>query len=317
MKEGTGIKNEYLPKTPEEFKKAFKKVRHKAEVPLYCMAVLLTVFIALFLIISGIGFKGMGSTQLEARFLAGGVEASTASMLAQVLGLIGSGVVIFVIVFFAGILIYGYYYNYAKVLAYSIKVTPENFPEIYELTQQYAGILGLKKVPDVYIEQKNGEINAFACWVIGRNIIQLNAEVVDIAVMENKDMEPVKFILGHEFGHVYLKHVHILYKLGCLAWERIPILGSLLKRSREYSCDRVGQLLAGSDVAKKGMALLTCGRHLYAHVDAEDYVQNIVKKRNFAEKISLFIYHIFQSHPINHYRMAAILDPKKKSGKLL
>lgn len=309
--------NEFIPKTPEEFKKAFKKVRHKAEVPLYCLGVMVSILIILIFVIGGIGFKEMGSAELEARFLQEGVDASTASMLGIGLSFLGSGAIVAVIIAMLGIFLYGYYYQYAKVLAYAVKVTPQNFPEIYELVQEYAKVLGLKIVPDVYIDQNNGEINAFATWLIGRNIIKVNAEIVEVAYMENKDLEPVKFILGHEFGHIYLKHVNVIWRLAGWIWEKIPVLGSLLNRSREYSCDRVGQLLTGQKASEKGMALLTVGRHLYAHMNAEDYMQNIMRERNFVEKFSLFIYNMFGSHPIQPYRVEAILDSKKESGRLL
>jgi Zn-dependent protease with chaperone function len=90
----------------------------------------------------------------------------------------------------------------------------------------------------------------------------------------------------------------------------------MYSRSQEYSADRVAQVLT-EDVGIRCMAMLTVGRHLYPYVDVDDYLQNIYKKPNVLERIARWIVNLMTDHPINPLRVRAIVDPEKKSGRLI
>jgi Zn-dependent protease with chaperone function len=201
---------------------------------------------------------------------------------------------------------------YAHTRAFAVRVTPKNFPEIYQKSVEFAELLNLKKTPPVYIEQRNGRLNAFAAAIIGRRYALLNAELVDIAYMENKDFEPIYFVLAHEFGHIYFRHVTIWYNIRIFVAHMIPIIGHIHMRSMEYSCDRIAQLLTGSDGVNELMVFVA-GRHLYKYVDAEDYMLTVKTEKGFFLRVT----NLLSSHPIMPKRMAALADPEKKSGKLL
>lgn len=285
-----------VTRTPEEIRQEFKRVRHKAERPLYYLLVVINIcIIAALLFVPEVSESLVEETGEESYG-----------------GFFGWIIVSTVIVG----LLFAFYKQYGEKLSYSVRVTPTNFPEIYETSVEYARVLGLKKVPEVYISQENGTLNAFATWVIGRRYIQLNAEIVDVAYMENKDLDTVKFVLGHEFGHVYMKHVTLAYNLGFMFSKLIPVLGPLMSRAQEYSADRVAQILT-QQTGTKCMTMLTAGRHLYAYVDSDDYINNILKEKNLLEHVSYFFVNLFASHPIMPFRIKAIMDPERKSGRLI
>ena len=218
-------------------------------------------------------------------------------------------------------LIVSYYRYYAGQLAYSVRVSETNFPEIYAKVRQYTELLGFKKEPEVYVRQMNGQINAYASWVPGKTFIQLNAEIVDLAYMENRDFDTVFFIMAHEFGHIFLHHVQLQY----IFWPRLgtsfPIIGQLVyhgwERAREYSADRVAQALTENKAAVPAMMMLSAGRHAYRYLDAEDYLARITAPQGPLVLFFRWCINFFGSHPIHPYRVAAILDPGKHSGRLV
>ena len=219
------------------------------------------------------------------------------------------------------IMLVAMYRIYGLQMSYSIRVSETNFPEIYAKVKEYSRLLGIRE-PEVYVQQMNGELNAFTSWVPGKTFIQLNAEIVDIAYLENKDFDTVFFVMAHEFGHIYLHHVQLKYTFWNVLVNFLPFIGNtillpLLSRSREYSADRVGQALTAGKAERDCMMLLGAGRHLYKHVDIEQYIKEITGRHNAFERLARWVTNLIASHPIMPYRTQAILDPQKRSGRLL
>jgi len=203
------------------------------------------------------------------------------------------------------------YQLHARTRAYAVKVSEQNFPEIYHKSVAFAEKLGLREVPAVYIEQQNGALNAFAAAVVGKRYAAINAEIVDVAYTENKDFEPVYYVLAHEFAHHYFKHTSIFHVFVNYFALFVPIIGTAHSRAREYSCDRLAQLLMEKDCAREAM-LLCAGRRLYSRVDLGDYLHNARTEGGFF----LWLTNLLATHPIPLKRIAALADPNQASGKL-
>jgi Zn-dependent protease with chaperone function len=216
------------------------------------------------------------------------------------------------VVFLVILTIYMLYEIYAMTRARAVRVSEKNFPEVYYKSVEFATKLGLDKVPAVYITQEGGMINAFASAVFGRRYAQLNAEIVEVAYLEHKDFRTVFFVLGHEFAHIYYKHVAPHNILLILFGRLIPVIGPMLSRAREYSCDRLSQYLNQSDCVD-GIMLLYTGRHLYKYVDINEYLINAEQEKG----LFLWLYNLNASHPIGPKRVAALADPLSRDGELL
>ena len=89
----------------------------------------------------------------------------------------------------------------------------------------------------------------------------------------------LRFILGHELGHIRLHHVSLWYQIAVAYSERIPLLGPALSRLREYSCDRQGAHL--SPLGATGLVLLASGRHTENIVDVGELVRQGEALRGF------------------------------------
>ena len=311
-------------RTPEEVRAEIKRTRHKAEVPLFWILSILGLLTVIVIVAISSGDKSVTDAVRkmieEAGIGSGDVNVNLLVQVIIIILAVFSGVG--VIIYFVIQLILSVYNYYAGVLAYAVRVSDTNFPEIYEKVKEYTRLLGMKKEPEVYVAQQNGVINAFTSWIPGKTYIQLNAEIVDLAYMENKDFDTVFFVMAHEFGHAYLGHVNVFKNIFVYLTMLIPGFGQmvifpLLSRAREYSSDRVAQALTDCKNQEECMMMLGAGRHAYKYVNTQDYLKQINQPQNFITRFFRWLINLTASHPIMPFRVAAINDPERKSGRLI
>ena len=157
----------------------------------------------------------------------------------------------------------------ASIRGTAVQLSRTQFPDLYASTDDFAGTLGVKPTPVLYLANGNGTLNAFAAqsgWT--NNYVVLSNEL--FANLRNDNREGTRFILGHELGHIRLHHVALWYSLVLCYSQLIPILGPTLSRLREYSCDRNGAALESK--GELGLVLLTAGRYAADTVQVSELV---------------------------------------------
>ena len=183
----------------------------------------------------------------------------------------------------------------------AIKLSINQFTDIYQIAQKQAELLGLKRVPNIYIMQSGGVLNAFAARFMGRNYIVLYSEIVETAYDQDKSI--IEFIMGHEMGHI--KRNHMLKNLILWPSYLVPFLGSAYSRACEYTCDNIGQALCPAGV-KAGLLVLASGKKIYKRVNLNEYLRQNISEDGFwkwfAEKVS--------SHPNLTRRLDSLGDYK-------
>ena len=156
-------------------------------------------------------------------------------------------------------------------LAGSVRVSERQFPHIYEMVRDGSYILDLPEVPECYVLQFP-LVNAMA---LGRDkpFIVINSGMVELY-----DPEELRWVVGHELGHILSGHavyrtmLLFLIRLAArIAWMPIGYIGlrgiiwglEEWFRKSELSCDRAG-LLAGQDVdaARRALMKLAGGAQL-------------------------------------------------------
>lgn len=157
----------------------------------------------------------------------------------------------------------------AQVRGTAVELSPSQFPDLYETADEFARTLGLRRRPVIYLANGNGTLNAFAAQAYGHDYVVLTNEL--FANLYNNNREGLRFILGHEMGHIHLHHVSLWYQLAVAYSQRIPLLGPALSRLREYSSDRHGAHL--SPTGAKGLVLLASGRYTENDVNIEELVR--------------------------------------------
>jgi Zn-dependent protease with chaperone function len=191
----------------------------------------------------------------------------------------------------------------AHIRGNGVKLSTEQLPEIYAKVVAAVQKFELSKVPDAYVLQAGGTLNAFATKFIGRNFIVIYADLLEACSDEGKEAE---MIIGHEIGHLALGHLKWLF---FLAPARIlPWLGAAYSRACEYSCDRCGFEFAGElKDACAGLAILAAGGRLARKMNLKAFVSQVRGLSGFWSSI----YELTSSHPYLAKRVAALINWKK------
>jgi Zn-dependent protease with chaperone function len=165
----------------------------------------------------------------------------------------------------------------ASVRGSAVQLSQSQFPDLYRTAEDFAHKLGLRRRPEIFVANGNGALNAFAAQATGYDYVVVSNEL--FANLYNRNRDGLRFILGHELGHIRLHHVSLWYQLAVAYPQRVPLLGPALSRLREYSCDRHGAYL--SRWAPRGMVLLASGRYTQTDVDLDELVRQGRKLRGF------------------------------------
>jgi Zn-dependent protease with chaperone function len=164
-------------------------------------------------------------------------------------------------------------------LASSVRCSQEQFPDLYQSMLDGCYILDLPTVPELYVTQ-TPLVNAMALGT-SKPFIVLNSGLVELM-----DPEEIRFVIGHELGHVLSGHSvyrTMLFYLVALAQRLalVPFAWIGLKaviwgleewyRKSELTSDRAG-LLATQDVdaARRSLMKLAGGRHL-AELSSDEF----------------------------------------------
>ena len=141
------------------------------------------------------------------------------------------------------------------LMASSVKVTPNQFPDLYAKLQVACTTLGVD-MPDMYVQQ-NPIVNAFT-FGVERHVVVLHTGLLELL-----NEEETLAVIAHEVGHIHAQHV--LYLTAARLFELLangaidavpgsPIIKFLIQagisssllawaRKAELSCDRAGLLV--------------------------------------------------------------------------
>jgi Zn-dependent protease with chaperone function len=132
-------------------------------------------------------------------------------------------------------------------LSGSVRVSPTQYPRVHRLYMEACSTLDVTPYP-LYVQQQM-LLNAYA-YGMQKPFIVLNTRTVE--ALEDDEL---KFVLGHEIGHVlsghalYLTMMTVLYQLSTLGFPIVglaarAVLMALMEwhRKAELSCDRAGVL---------------------------------------------------------------------------
>lgn len=139
-------------------------------------------------------------------------------------------------------------------LADAILVTPGLLPEVYDAYQECLKTVGCCSDGDLFVCQSQ-EMNASVCAHDGRFNMLVHSSLI-----EKLSVAELRFVFGHELGHVVFGHSVYPLKsiLEALNDEREDVAKMLLRWSCacEISADRMGLLCCGS--MTKSVSALFC-----------------------------------------------------------
>ncbi|KAL3807564.1 hypothetical protein ACHAXA_006465 [Cyclostephanos tholiformis] len=202
------------------------------------------------------------------------------------------------------------------LLSSSVKVSPQQMPELYKSMEDASRLLDMNVVPELYV-QSNSQANAFTLAFQGNNS-KPPIVVVTSALLDKCTNDEIQAIIGHELGHVKCSHSLYLTVGGLVSapLRGLPVVGSRVERllqqwrlAAEYSCDRAALLVAQDvNVVAGAMLKLFAGTsratNTQAFIDQAKEYEQLLKDANPMVRASIRIQQ--RTHPLPVTRVAEI-----------
>jgi Zn-dependent protease with chaperone function len=157
-----------------------------------------------------------------------------------------------------------------------VRVSPRQFPELYDLAAKAAERLSHPQVP-VYVKRQS-EMNIYTIGLWQQPIIVLTSSLVD-------QMEPdnLQFFIGREIGHIAAGHIWLRTLLKPLGAD-VPVFGKLLNsvvfgdwiNRTEFTADRAGFVACRSlTTAVCTMLKFGVGIRLFEKLDIREFLDQV------------------------------------------
>jgi Zn-dependent protease with chaperone function len=224
-----------------------------------------------------------------------GVAVSVIAWIALAVTIVGLfyGALILVFILFAHALFL------ANVKGNGVRISERQLPQLYAQVKAAAEKLGMSQVPDVYLLQSGGLLNAFATKLLSRNFVIIYSSLADAC----QDPRQLDFILAHELGH--LAAGHLKWNALLAPYRLVPWLGPAYSRAREYTCDRCGLAVASDlEQSTRGLAVLAAGGRHAASVDLAAFEEQRLESGSFW----MSVMELVSSHPFLCKRAAALRE---------
>jgi Zn-dependent protease with chaperone function len=191
---------------------------------------------------------------------------------------------------FLGISLFLHALMLGQIRTNGVRINPEQFPEVYEKVKELCQKMELSFVPDVYVLESSGALNAFATRFFGRNMIVLYSTIFELIEQEADD--ELTFVIAHELAHI--KRRHISRQLMILPAMWVPGVTQAYSRACEYTCDRYAAYYTGnSEAAKNSLTILGIGKILSKYVNRTTYLNQINEEKGFF----IWLSEVFSTHP--------------------
>jgi Zn-dependent protease with chaperone function len=198
-----------------------------------------------------------------------------------------------------------YLFAQSALIAYirgnGVELSEAQFPDLYAQFAACCDRLQIERRPQAYILNGNGGLNAFATKFLGTQFVVLMSDVVDAM---SKHTDGVRFYLGHELGHLRMKHLSGHLLRWPVLW--LPLLGAAYSRARESTCDRHGLACSSSpEGAARALAALSAGSERWQDLDVRAYLHQTRHSSGFW----MSFHELVAGYPWLTKRAARVVDP--------
>jgi Zn-dependent protease with chaperone function len=205
----------------------------------------------------------------------------------------------------------GYLFAQSALIAYikgnGVRLSPRQFPDLYERYLECCRKLEIEEPPAVYVLNGGGVLNAFATRFLGRDFVVLLSDIVD-ALEDHPD--GINFYMGHELGHIRMKHLtgHTWRML--VLW--LPLLGAAYARAKEYTCDLHGRACCEDPrSAAQALVALAAGAQRWKTANLENFAEQSRLTTGFWASF----HELVNGYPWLTKRVRHVIDPDQPKPK--
>lgn len=207
------------------------------------------------------------------------------------------GIIIIFIMVAIALFTHGLFIGYIR--GNGVKLSEKQFPEVYDKAKKISEEMGITTVPDIYVIESSGILNALATRFFGKNMVILYSDIFDL--INHERHEELHFILAHELAHI--KRNHIIKNLLFIPANFVPFLSEAYSRACEYTCDRMASsYIQNVQAGIHSLLILSIGKELSDQVNKDEYIRQLQVEKSFfvwlSEKLS--------THPPLPKRIAAL-----------
>jgi Zn-dependent protease with chaperone function len=194
------------------------------------------------------------------------------------------------------------------LLGTSVKVGPNQYPRVYQIARSCADTLGIP-MPMVFVQGRIDSVNAYTMGTDKESVIVLHSVTVDYL-----SDDELKFVIGHECGHIQNGHMVYLTAMRILAQMATAVLGWFVQpalialqgwsRAAEITCDRAGLLCCGDvEIAQRSFLKLVAGSQtLFEQLNVDQFLDQLREGREGIGRAA----ELTKSHPYLTKRIEAI-----------
>lgn len=174
-----------------------------------------------------------------------------------------------------------------------IELSSKQFGDIYRKVMELSEKMKLNEIPEAYIVESGGILNAFASRIFGlfgKNIVVLYSDIVEL--VERGNDEELEFIIAHELTHI--KRNHIVKRILTFPAMWIPFLGEAYSRACEFTADKMAiTYTERPDKAVRALTVLAAGKHLFTQINVEEYLIQYNRKKG----LFITLTELISTHP--------------------
>lgn len=205
----------------------------------------------------------------------------------------------------------------AAIYGNAVKVSDRQYADLHRMAQDSAKALGLQKVPDMFVVEGNGALNAIAIKFLSGQYVILYSELVDLMIQKRQMLE-LKMIIAHELAHHAAGHTDWKKNLLIMPATYIPYVGMAYSRACEFTADRLGAAVVGDlEVAKRALMTIAVGSSVL-----RTDIQAFTAQENEIPGFFGYINEIYSSHPRMTKRileldtLAGVLPKRRQTAQL-
>ena len=284
----------------KELKELVRKSRHKAELPVT----------AVFVIISLAMYAAVAYFGIIAPSLPEGVE-KLAEMLeyASVLAKCGK----YIVIAFVGItlvrIVWAYFRDIGAAFARDVRISEKQSKEVYDIYNSLVERMHYTAPPTLSLSKENSDMTVLGVPIKNYYCIRMNEVQVFNAHDYGDDYSKVKFLIASELAHTVLGHKDVLLFILTYPARVIPVFNNLLDHFQTYSSDRVAaELMDEEEIVR---AITWDENDIdYAGwcLDGSKYEKSLNDGINAYFRFGRFIENLSSDTPVPIYRLYAVRE---------